>query len=86
MNRNVSLCVACNPPSAPPPSKKRGRKKARGQWDSDDEDESDGPFYPPGIMKVCQIRKQHGYDAEQGNLSLISHFSVRSSRMILTTL
>jgi len=53
MNRKVSLCTACNPPAVPEsPRKKKGRKKAKGEWDSDDEDESDGPLYPPGIMKV----------------------------------
>lgn len=52
MNQKVSRCVVCNPPSAiEPPQKKKGRKKAKGQWDSEDEDESDGPLYPPGIMK-----------------------------------
>ncbi|KAG6856437.1 hypothetical protein H0H87_004402 [Tephrocybe sp. NHM501043] len=50
MNQKVALCTMCNP-AAPTPKKKRGKKKAKGQWDSDDEDESDGPTYPPGIMK-----------------------------------
>lgn len=54
MNKRVSLCVVCNPPTAPR-KKKQGRKKAKGQWDSDDEDESDGPSYPPGIMKVHYV-------------------------------
>ena len=32
------------------------RKKAKGEWDSDVEDESDAPEYPPGIMKVSRVR------------------------------
>ena len=33
----------------------------KGQWDSDVEDESDGPEYPPGIMKVnLFIQVGHG--------------------------
>ncbi|KAG5641798.1 hypothetical protein DXG03_004184 [Asterophora parasitica] len=51
MSQRVALCTVCNPLSASTPKKKRGKKKAKGQWDSDDEDESDGPAYPPGIMK-----------------------------------
>lgn len=51
MNHRVSLCTVCNTSSGIPPRKKRGRKKTKGEWDSDDEDESDGPMYPPGIMK-----------------------------------
>jgi hypothetical protein len=39
----------------PNKSKKKGKKKARGEWDSDDEDDSDGPTYPAGIMKVCPL-------------------------------
>ena len=52
LKQKVPLCTACN---VTPPSKKgkrRSRKKATGNWDSDDEDESDGPDYPPGVMKV----------------------------------
>ncbi|KIY52980.1 SIR2-domain-containing protein [Fistulina hepatica ATCC 64428] len=51
MIRKVPLCKSCNPPLPSPPAKKRGRKKSQGEWDTDDEDESDGPDYPPGIMK-----------------------------------
>ncbi|KAF9460565.1 DHS-like NAD/FAD-binding domain-containing protein [Collybia nuda] len=52
LNRKVSLCTVCNPSNAAPPRKKKpGRKKAKGGWDSNDEDASDGPEYPPGIMK-----------------------------------
>ncbi|KAG6886129.1 hypothetical protein C0993_002648 [Termitomyces sp. T159_Od127] len=50
MDQKVALCTICNP-AVPTPKKKRGKKKAKGQWDSNDEDESDGPAYPSGIMK-----------------------------------
>jgi len=33
---------------------KKSKKKAKGEWDSDFEDESDGPEFPPGIMKVIR--------------------------------
>ncbi|KAF5383542.1 hypothetical protein D9615_003745 [Tricholomella constricta] len=51
MNQRVALCTICNPPAVQTPKKKKGKKKAKGDWDSNDEDESDGPAYPPGIMK-----------------------------------
>ncbi|KAJ7836947.1 DHS-like NAD/FAD-binding domain-containing protein [Mycena leptocephala] len=53
MAQKVPLCSVCNTPqpAGAPKSKKRSAKKAKGGWDSDDEDESDGPTYPPGIMK-----------------------------------
>ena len=53
LRRKVPLCTVCN--VAPPDTGKRSkkhRKKATSEWDSDDEDESDGPDYPPGIMKA----------------------------------
>ncbi|KAJ7504400.1 SIR2-domain-containing protein [Mycena galericulata] len=51
--QKVPLCSVCNAPAAAgkPKPKKKSPKKAKGGWDSDDEDESDGPTYPPGIMK-----------------------------------
>lgn len=52
MARKVPLCSVCNPPDARPKKRKQTRKQAKGQWDSDAEDESDAPEYPPGIMKV----------------------------------
>ncbi|KAF8972683.1 DHS-like NAD/FAD-binding domain-containing protein [Flammula alnicola] len=53
LSQKVPLCKVCNAiPSVPiKPKRKKGKKKAKGQWDSDIEDESDGPVYPPGIMK-----------------------------------
>ncbi|KAJ3837099.1 SIR2-domain-containing protein [Lentinula raphanica] len=53
MRRKVPLCPVCNPPSSstPKPGKKMSKKKAKGEWDSECEDESDGASYPPGIMK-----------------------------------
>ncbi|KAJ3789830.1 SIR2-domain-containing protein [Lentinula aff. detonsa] len=53
MRRKVPLCPVCNPPSSSTPKngKKLSKKKAKGEWDSDCEDESDAPTYPPGIMK-----------------------------------
>ncbi|KXN87667.1 NAD-dependent protein deacetylase hst1 [Leucoagaricus sp. SymC.cos] len=51
MARKVPLCPVCNPPNAQPKKRKQTRKQAKGQWDSDAEDESDAPEYPPGIMK-----------------------------------
>ncbi|KAJ4479678.1 DHS-like NAD/FAD-binding domain-containing protein [Lentinula edodes] len=57
MRRKVPLCPVCNPPSSssststPKNGKKMSKKKAKGEWDSDCEDESDAPTYPPGIMK-----------------------------------
>ncbi|KIM44834.1 hypothetical protein M413DRAFT_363794 [Hebeloma cylindrosporum] len=53
LSRKVPLCKICNTvSSAPIKSKgKKSKKKAKGQWDSDVEDESDGPEYPPSIMK-----------------------------------
>ncbi|KAJ3916038.1 SIR2-domain-containing protein [Lentinula edodes] len=50
MRRKVPLCPVCNPPSSST-GKKISKKKAKGEWDSDCEDESDAPTYPPGIMK-----------------------------------
>lgn len=51
--QKVPLCSICNGNNAGPlpPKGKKSIKKAKGQWDSDVEDESDGPEYPPGIMK-----------------------------------
>ncbi|CAK5274049.1 unnamed protein product [Mycena citricolor] len=49
LSQRVPLCIACNVSRNKP--KKRGTKKAQGEWDSQDEDESDGPTFPPGIMK-----------------------------------
>ncbi|KAF9054612.1 DHS-like NAD/FAD-binding domain-containing protein [Panaeolus papilionaceus] len=53
LTQKVPLCTVCNTVSSVPiqPKKKRGKKKAKGQWDSEDEDESDGPEFPSGIMK-----------------------------------
>ncbi|KAF8892118.1 SIR2-domain-containing protein [Infundibulicybe gibba] len=53
MHQKVPLCTICSLPPKTPPALKRpkSRKKAKGEWDSDVEDESDGPEYPPGIMK-----------------------------------
>jgi len=53
LRRRVPLCSVCNSVPVTNKTKKKGKKKARGEWDSDDEDESDGPTYPAGIMKVC---------------------------------
>ena len=53
LRQKVPLCTVCNGNiPAPPPKGKKSTKKAKGQWDSDVEDESDGPEYPPGIMKA----------------------------------
>ncbi|KAJ7760539.1 DHS-like NAD/FAD-binding domain-containing protein [Mycena metata] len=54
--QKVPLCSVCNAPELAPPTgkpkpRKKSAKKAKGGWDSEDEDESDGPTYPPGIMK-----------------------------------
>ncbi|KAJ7043588.1 DHS-like NAD/FAD-binding domain-containing protein [Mycena alexandri] len=54
--QKVPLCSVCNAPQLAPltgkrKSRKKSAKKAKGGWDSEDEDESDGPAYPPGIMK-----------------------------------
>ncbi|PFH51016.1 hypothetical protein AMATHDRAFT_143556 [Amanita thiersii Skay4041] len=50
--RRVPLCTVCNQPTAPAaPGKGKKSKKTRDKWDSDVEDESDVPEYPPGIMK-----------------------------------
>jgi len=58
LSRKVPLCKICNTLSSAPikPKGKKSKKKAKGQWDSDVEDESDGPEYPPGIMKVLYLR------------------------------
>ncbi|KAJ7623240.1 SIR2-domain-containing protein [Roridomyces roridus] len=50
MAQRVPLCPVCNPPATAKPKSKK-KKKAKGGWDSDEEDESDGPTFPPGIMK-----------------------------------
>ncbi|KAE9406280.1 DHS-like NAD/FAD-binding domain-containing protein [Gymnopus androsaceus JB14] len=59
MRRKVPLCPVCNPPNPPSSAQKNGKKqskkKAKGEWDSDCEDESDAPTYPPGIMKVAPV-------------------------------
>ena len=53
LRQKVPLCTVCNENiPVPPPKGKKSIKKAKGQWDSDVEDESDVPEYPPGIMKV----------------------------------
>ncbi|KAJ3508716.1 hypothetical protein NLJ89_g5598 [Agrocybe chaxingu] len=53
MGQRVPLCTVCNdaPATASVKPKKMSKKKAKGEWDSDEEDESDVPEYPPGIMK-----------------------------------
>ncbi|KAF8199114.1 SIR2-domain-containing protein [Pholiota molesta] len=53
MGQKVPLCKKCNTTSSVPIKSKgkKSKKKAKGEWDSDVEDESDGPVYPPGIMK-----------------------------------
>ncbi|EKM82003.1 hypothetical protein AGABI1DRAFT_126352 [Agaricus bisporus var. burnettii JB137-S8] len=51
LSRKVPLCLVCNPSKAQPKKRKQTRKQAKGQWDSDADDESDAPAYPPGIMK-----------------------------------
>ncbi|KAL0955144.1 hypothetical protein HGRIS_004058 [Hohenbuehelia grisea] len=52
MARRVPLCQQCNPAGATPSRPKaKSKKKRNGQWDSDEEDLSDAPEYPPGIMK-----------------------------------
>jgi hypothetical protein len=53
LRQKVPLCTVCNGNiPVPPPKGKKSAKKAKAEWDSDVEDESDGPEYPPGIMKV----------------------------------
>ena len=54
LSKKVPVCSACCPPESPAPKKKKkqSKKKAEGKWDSQDEDESDGPVFPTGIMKV----------------------------------
>jgi NAD-dependent SIR2 family protein deacetylase len=55
MRHRVPLCTVCNVPT-PSTSSTRGKKpkkKKKDKWDSDVEEESDIPDYPPGIMKVC---------------------------------
>ncbi len=55
LSGKVPLCIVCNTPTTTQPKKrtvKKSKKKKRGEWDSDCEDESDGPEYPPGVMKV----------------------------------
>ncbi|KAJ7115942.1 DHS-like NAD/FAD-binding domain-containing protein [Mycena epipterygia] len=54
--QKVPLCSVCNAPqpgaaTGKPKPKKKSSKKAKGGWDSEEEDESDGPTFPPGIMK-----------------------------------
>ncbi|KAI5828147.1 SIR2-domain-containing protein [Schizophyllum commune Tattone D] len=52
LSKKVPVCSACCPPeSLAPKKKKKSKKKAEGKWDSQDEDESDGPVFPTGIMK-----------------------------------
>ncbi|ESK87387.1 histone deacetylase [Moniliophthora roreri MCA 2997] len=51
MSRKVPLCPVCNTSTPPPKKPTKSKKKARGEWDSAEEDESDAPAYPPGIMK-----------------------------------
>ena len=60
LGRKVPLCAVCNAPSssATTAKKVRGKKKKKkaNEWDSDVEDESDGPDFPPGIMKVLKYQ------------------------------
>ena len=53
----MPLCKICNTVSSNSikPKGKKSKKKAKGQWDSDVEDESDDPEYPPSIMKVLHF-------------------------------
>ncbi|KDR68003.1 hypothetical protein GALMADRAFT_79039, partial [Galerina marginata CBS 339.88] len=53
MSHRVPLCKVCNTAASTPikSKRKKSKKKAKGEWDSDVEDESDAPEYPPGIMK-----------------------------------
>jgi len=54
LSGKVPLCVVCNRTTTQPKKRvvKKSKKKKLGEWDSDCEDESDGPEYPPGVMKV----------------------------------
>lgn len=86
LRQKVALCTVCNIPAATKSKKKKGRKKSQGKWDSNDEDESDQPQYPPGIMKVGQINHSDvGTGAHVTILSPISRSLVRSLQTILTT-
>lgn len=57
LGQKVPLCKLCNTVDSVPIKLKgkKSKKKAKGEWDSDVEDESDGPMYPPGIMKVTVL-------------------------------
>jgi len=60
LSQKVPLCRVCSVAAVPAAKgkAKKSKKKARGEWDSDVEDESDEPEYPPGVMKVildCSI-------------------------------
>ncbi len=54
LSRRVPLCTGCNATAPVKAKVKKSKKKAKGEWDSDFEDESDGPEFPPGIMKVIR--------------------------------
>ncbi|RDB15806.1 NAD-dependent protein deacetylase hst1 [Hypsizygus marmoreus] len=90
MRQKVPLCTVCKPPAAPPPKKKKqGKKKTKGAWDSEDEDESDQPAYPPGIMKpditffgeklTDAFDKSLAEDREQVDLLLVIGTSLKVS-------
>ena len=49
--RDIADQASKSTTSKPTLSKKASRRKS-GAWDSDEEDESDGPEFPPWIMKV----------------------------------
>ncbi|KDQ50714.1 hypothetical protein JAAARDRAFT_41808 [Jaapia argillacea MUCL 33604] len=50
LQHRVPLCKKCNAAAAKPKKKKKRKPTASG-WRSDESDESDGPAFPPGIMK-----------------------------------
>lgn len=52
LRQRVPLCTVCNSAPAESSKGKKKAKKSKKIWNSDEEDESDGPLYPPGIMKV----------------------------------
>lgn len=90
MDHKVPLCPVCHPPSNASPRKKKrkkaSKKKAKGQWDSDVSDESDGPEFPTGIMKVRWLPMSKALRIDVQILySLISLSLARNCQMCSTS-
>ncbi|KAF8912449.1 DHS-like NAD/FAD-binding domain-containing protein [Mucidula mucida] len=80
MRHKVPVCRVCHPSSASPKKKKKktSKKKAKGQWDSDVSDDSDGPDFPTEKLSDL-FEKSLEQDREQVDLLLVIGTSLKVS-------